>query len=147
MLASRIQAVGPLGSHRRPADVDELSAILDICPFVSLWGCVLLGVAYANHYRTQGPCPDFILAPWGWYSDRNPSRRVPFLLSLLVVFSSTVMIWRASFISLQIVGRILQGCAAAFVWITGLAMIADAVGPENVGQAVGWLSMAMMIGT
>ena len=57
------------------------------------------------------------------------------------------MIWRASFITLQIVGRILQGCAAAFVWITGLAMIADTVGEKNVGQAVGYASMAMMIGT
>lgn len=87
-----------------------------------------------------------LLALWGWYSDRKSSRRTPFLLSLLVGFSATVMIWRASFISIQIVGRILQGCAAAFVWITGLAVVADAVGPENVGQAVGYLSMAMMVG-
>ena len=57
------------------------------------------------------------------------------------------MIWRTSSVSLQIVGRILQGCAAAFVWITGLAVVADAVGPENVGQTVGYLSMAMMVGT
>ena len=88
-----------------------------------------------------------LLAPWGWYLDHNPSRRIPFLLSLLVVFGATVMIWRAPSISLQIVGRILQGSAAAFVWITGLAMIADTVGQRNVGQAVGYLSMAMMIGT
>lgn len=57
------------------------------------------------------------------------------------------MIWRASNLALQIVGRILQGAAAAFVWITGQAMIADVMGQENVGQALGYLGVAMMVGT
>lgn len=106
---------------------------------VQYWISVLLSI--------YGVATFLASPPWGWYSDRKPSRRIPFLLSLFVVFGATVMIWRASSITLQIVGRILQGCAAAFVWITGLAMIADAVGHRNVGQAVGYLSMAMMIGT
>lgn len=57
------------------------------------------------------------------------------------------MIWLARNIALQVVGRILQGFAAAMVWITGLAMIADTVGQEDVGQYLSYLGMAMMVGT
>jgi predicted MFS family arabinose efflux permease len=57
------------------------------------------------------------------------------------------MIWLAPNIALQVVGRILQGFAAAIVWITGLAMIADTVGQEDVGQYLSYLGVAMMVGT
>ena len=87
------------------------------------------------------------IALWGWYTDRSLSRRVPFLLSLLVIAGATVMIWLAPTITLQIAGRVLQGVAAAMVWITGLAMIADTVGQEDVGQCLSYLGMAMMVGT
>lgn len=98
--------------------------------------------------KNSTPFPNvFYTALWGWYTDRSPSRRVPFLLSLLVAAGATVMIWRASNIALQVVGRVLQGCAAAFVWITGLAMIADTTGQADVGQSLSYLGMAMMIGT
>lgn len=83
----------------------------------------------------------------GWLTDRTPSRRFPFLFGLVVIAGATVMIWLAPNIALQVVGRVLQGLAAAIVWITGLAMIADTVGQENVGQYVSYLGIALMIGT
>ncbi|KAL9066070.1 MAG: hypothetical protein Q9161_007795 [Pseudevernia consocians] len=90
----------------------------------------------------------FVVSPfWGWYTDRSSSRRIPFLLSLLLTAGSTIMIWRSSSIALQVAGRVLQGSAAAFIWITGLAMIADTVGQKDVGQSLAYMSMAMMIGT
>lgn len=57
------------------------------------------------------------------------------------------MIWRASSIRLQILGRILQGCAAAFVWITGMAVIADTMEQSDLGQSLSYLGIAMMTGT
>ena len=57
------------------------------------------------------------------------------------------MIWLAPNITLQIVGRVLQGLASAVVWVTGLAMLADTVGQEEIGQYVGYLGIAQMVGT
>ena len=33
------------------------------------------------------------------------------------------------------------------VWVTGLAMLADTVGQEEIGQYVGYLGIAQMVGT
>lgn len=57
------------------------------------------------------------------------------------------MIWLAPNMPLQIIGRVLQGAAAAIIWITGMAMVTDAVGQEQVGQYVSYLGIAMMVGT
>ena len=57
------------------------------------------------------------------------------------------MMWLATNIALQLLGRVLQGLAAAIVWITGLALIADTVGQKDVGQYVSYLGIAMMVGT
>jgi predicted MFS family arabinose efflux permease len=65
----------------------------------------------------------------------------------MMITGATIMIWFAPNIVLQVVGRMLQGIAAAIVWITGLAMTADAVGQENVGEYVSYLGIALMTGT
>lgn len=57
------------------------------------------------------------------------------------------MIWLSRTIKIQLVGRVVQGLAAAIVWVTGLAMIADRVGEAEIGQYVGYLGIAMMVGT
>ena len=49
--------------------------------------------------------------------------------------------------ALQLLGRVLQGLAAAIVWVTGLAMIADRVEEAETGEYVGYLGIAMMVGT
>lgn len=67
-------------------------------------------------------------------------------MGLAAIACATVVIWLSRHIVLQAAGRILQGLAAAVVWVTGLAMIADNVEEENIGQYVGYLSFAMMIG-
>ena len=86
-------------------------------------------------------------AIWGWYADRHSSRRLPFLFGLVIIAAATIMIWLSRTIALQLVGRVLQGLAAAIVWVTGLAMIADRVGEAEIGQYVGYLGIAMMVGT
>ena len=57
------------------------------------------------------------------------------------------MIWLSRTIELQLLGRVLQGLAAAIVWVTGLAMIADRVEEAEIGEYVGYLGIAMMVGT
>ena len=44
------------------------------------------------------------------------------------------------------IGRILQGISAAVVWIVGLALIVDTVGPAHVGQAMGYVAVGMSMG-
>ena len=42
-------------------------------------------------------------------------------------------------------GRILQGMSAAVVWTVGLALLADTVGHEKIGQAMGYVAMSMSV--
>ena len=99
-------------------------------------------------HRSRGRSSDLIsLALWSWCTDRSPSRRTLFLIGLLVITGATAMLWRAPGIVWQIVGRLLQGVAAAICWITGLAMIAHAVGEKHVGEYLSYPSVGMMIGT
>ena len=86
------------------------------------------------------------LASWGWYADRHASRRILFLLGLAAIACATIIIWLSRRIELQIIGRVLQGLAAAVVWVTGLAMIADRVEEDEIGQYIGYLGIAVMIG-
>jgi MFS family permease len=55
-----------------------------------------------------------------------------------------------SSITVLIVGRLLQGLSAAVVWVVGLALLADNVGKEEVGQTMAWvfmgMSLAMLVG-
>lgn len=67
-------------------------------------------------------------------------------MGLAAIACATVIIWLSRQIVLQAAGRILQGLAAAVVWVTGLAMIADNVEEDSIGQYVGYLSFAMMLG-
>ena len=86
-------------------------------------------------------------AIWGWYADRHSSRRLPFLSGLVIIAVATIMIWLSRTMALQLLGRVLQGLAAAIVWVTGLAMIADRVEEAEIGEYVGYLGIAMMVGT
>lgn len=44
------------------------------------------------------------------------------------------------------VGRFLQGAASAVVWVVGNALVADTVGADGVGKAVGYTTMACSVG-
>ena len=49
-------------------------------------------------------------------------------------------------IPVLLVGRLLQGMAAAVVWAVGYAMAPETVGPERAGQAIGWVSLGVNLG-
>ncbi len=46
---------------------------------------------------------------------------------------------------MMVIGRMLQGLSAAVVWTAGLALLADTVGPTDIGEMVGYVSMSLTL--
>ena len=79
----------------------------------------------------------------GYFADRTRSRRLPLLLGLLALAGATLLLCLGRTIAVLIVGRLLQGTSAAVVWTVGLALLVDTVGPTQMGQMVGYLSISI----
>ncbi|KAK1824039.1 hypothetical protein LTR12_001572 [Friedmanniomyces endolithicus] len=73
------------------------------------------------------------------------SRRLPLLCGLLALGGCTVMLCIGSSIAVLAAGRVLQGFSAAVVWVVGLALLVDTVGPEAVGQVMGYVGLSMSL--
>lgn len=82
----------------------------------------------------------------GWYADRSSSRRGPLLLGLLALAGATAILTVGSSVGVLIAGRLLQGTSAAVVWVVGLALVADTMGPDGVGEALGYIGLSMSFG-
>jgi len=105
---------------------------------VQKWVSVLLAV-YGASLLVGSPLA-------GWYADRSSSRRLPLLFGLLALAGSTVMLCLARTVALLVVGRLLQGLAAAIVWTVGTALLVDTVGQKEIGQTLGYVSLSMSLG-
>ena len=68
----------------------------------------------------------------GWAADRG-SRSLPFLFGLLLAIVSTILFCLARDPGVLVVGRIFQGLAASVIYTAGLALVADAVGADEIG--------------
>lgn len=73
----------------------------------------------------------------GIWSDRNKNRKLPMILGQAALAISTVLFALAKQFWLLLLARALQGIAAAVSWTLGLALLADAVPPEELGSAMG----------
>ncbi|KAF2115128.1 MFS transporter-like protein [Lophiotrema nucula] len=82
----------------------------------------------------------------GWLADRSSSRRSPLLLGLLALLGATVLLNVGNKTGVLVIGRVLQGISAAVVWVVGLALIADTVPQERLGQAMGYVGLGMSVG-
>lgn len=102
------------------------------------WVSVLLSV-YAAALLVVSPICGFV-------ADRTTSRRGPLLLGLIVLFASTVMFCLGKTIAILVAARVLQGASAAVVWTVALALLADTVKHDEVGKALGYVSVAMTLG-
>ncbi|KAK4695291.1 hypothetical protein P7C71_g2442, partial [Lecanoromycetidae sp. Uapishka_2] len=100
---------------------------------VQHWTSVLLAVYGAALLAASPIC--------GHLADHTPSRRLPLLIGLLALAGSTLLLCLGKSIALLVVGRILQGISAAIVWTVGLALLADTVGHETIGQSMGYVTM------
>ncbi|KAJ5811348.1 hypothetical protein N7474_007649 [Penicillium riverlandense] len=83
----------------------------------------------------------------GYVADRFESRRLPMLAGLFAVGGATALLCVGTNIGLWIAGRLFQGAAAAVVWTVGIALLVDTVGKDGVGQAIGYVSMSLTLGT
>ncbi|KAJ5097943.1 hypothetical protein N7532_004944 [Penicillium argentinense] len=83
----------------------------------------------------------------GYVADRTESRRWPLLLGLVALAAATALLCVGTHIGLWIAGRLFQGAAAAVVWTVGVALMVDTVGKEGLGQAIGYVSMSISVGT
>lgn len=59
---------------------------------------------------------------------------------------ATGLLYLARNVWLLVISRFLQGLAAATVYTVGFAMVADTVGPENIGQWMGYMTGALNVG-
>ncbi|KAF2209649.1 hypothetical protein CERZMDRAFT_86953 [Cercospora zeae-maydis SCOH1-5] len=106
---------------------------------IVFWLAILLGVFGLASVLTS--------LPWGWYTDRTKSRRVPFMIGLLVLLGATLILWFARTVAGHVVGRALQGLASVVVWTSGLAVMVDTVGQEHIGEYVGYIGIGLNAGS
>ena len=83
---------------------------------------------------------------YGHISDLLPSRRAPFLRSLVLVFLSTLCFAIAHNLWVLLGARLLQGFATAMVTVFGYALLNEVVGPKNLGTAMGYTTMGLSFG-
>ncbi|KAK8086740.1 hypothetical protein PG994_001714 [Apiospora phragmitis] len=82
----------------------------------------------------------------GYIADNNRGRRLPMLAGLVIFTGSTLMLCLGRTIWWLLGGRMLQGAAAAVVWSSGLALLTDSVGNDQIGAAIGWVTLGISIG-
>ena len=140
-----------------------LTICIAIFTDIFLYACIVPVIPFALRTRVGTPDRDIqhqvsvLLAVYGasllagspiagLFSDRMPNRRLPLLLGLLALAGATLLLCLGTNMAMLLVGRILQGLSAAVVWTVGLALLADTVGHEGIGQAIGYVSISMSIG-
>lgn len=82
----------------------------------------------------------------GYLADRIQSRQWPLLFGLIALAISTALLCIGTSLGLWIAGRILQGVSTAVVWTAGLALLADTMDSQTLGQSMGYVGMAMTLG-
>ncbi|KAF7585452.1 hypothetical protein BBP40_010891 [Aspergillus hancockii] len=83
----------------------------------------------------------------GYIADRSESRRWSFLFGLVGLGAATALLCVGTSIGLWVAGRLFQGAAAAVVWVVGITLMADTLGKDGLGQAIGYMAMAGSVGT
>lgn len=75
------------------------------------------------------------------------SKRLPLIGGLLALGAATSLLCAGTSLGLWISGRICQGISAGMVWTVGLALAADTVGVDDIGEVMGFMGMAFSLGT
>lgn len=82
-----------------------------------------------------------------YLTDAILSKSRPFILCLATLHASTLLFFLGSDPALVLTARALQGASQAFVWVSGLALLASRVDEAHrLGLFVGYLFMAGTIG-
>ena len=83
---------------------------------------------------------------FGWVGDRLPSQKMPFILGLGLLASSTIVFGLGSTSAVLLISRLLQGLSSAVVFTFGRTLLLARVGHERIGRAMGFTGMATSIG-
>ena len=70
----------------------------------------------------------------GWITDLSSSRQAPFLASLALAFTATLLFCFGRAPWVLIAARAFQGVAGSIIYTAGLALIADSVRSDEVGS-------------
>ena len=147
-----IVPVAPFALHER-AHIPEDHTQYWVAVLLAVYGVAALVSSRKLHKQSSsargvGVQANEWTAPWGWWTDRRShSRQLPFLLGLVSVLVATILLWVASNPALFVLGRILQGISSTVIWTTGLAILVDTVGEGRIGEYLGWVGVALNLGT
>jgi multidrug resistance protein len=123
LLYSAVVPVLPEYAHRHGASTLAIGV---------LFACYAVGLLVAT-------------APFAALSDRY-GRRLPLLLGMLGVTGATLLFALADSYPGLVLARSLQGVAAAAVWTSGVAWLADRIEPGRLGSAMGVATASMSAG-
>ncbi|KAM5437361.1 hypothetical protein McanCB56680_002318 [Microsporum canis] len=84
---------------------------------------------------------------FGYVADRTKSPKGPFIAGLFALALSTALFMLARSPVLFVIARGLQGLSGAAVWVAGLALVVDTVAEDRVGEAMGYTTMGMSVGS
>ena len=76
-----------------------------------------------------------------WAADKVHPRKVLYLFGLFLLAGATALLFTAQTVPLLIASRIMQGASASIVWIMGMTMCFETVGPEDLGKAIASVSV------
>lgn len=82
---------------------------------------------------------------FGHIVDKLPSRRALYVSGLLIVFFSTLFFALATSLWSLLTARLLEGFSTAIVTTVGYTLLTDIVGPDQLGKAMGYTSMALSL--
>lgn len=100
---------------------------------------VLLGAMAAS---------SFLFSPVaGIIADKVGDRQKPFLVGLIALAGSTVLLAFGNSVAAITVARVLQGMSSAVVWVVGLAICLETVGPSRLGTTIGTIFSLVAFGT
>ena len=129
------------------ANVSEADVQWWIGALLAAYGVGLLVGARKNHQSPRcAPLTDTAPAIVGHYADRSGSRKAPYLLGLISLAISTIAISLGRTTWVLFAGRLIQGASSASVHAVGIAILADTVGDDGMGLAMGFVTTMMALG-
>ncbi|QSS49191.1 MFS amine transporter [Histoplasma capsulatum var. duboisii H88] len=83
---------------------------------------------------------------FGYFADRGRSRQLPFVMGLVAMILATSLFLVGRSPGLFVVARAMQGLSGGAVGAVGMALAVDTVPKERIGQAMGYVSLALTWG-
>ncbi|KAJ5649347.1 uncharacterized protein N7484_003070 [Penicillium longicatenatum] len=83
---------------------------------------------------------------FGFFLDFSGNRQDLYLFGLVILSGSMTLFITANTVMWYIYAKVLQGAATAMLTVSGLAILTDAVDKHQVGQMIGYVSTAMILG-